>query len=72
MWQWAVEQSLWMCKEGVLATGDAQTGALQQEPALHAWVCALGGLGACYKANPKDDCKEPQAPSSLSVCICGI
>lgn len=72
MWQGALEQSLWMCKESVLATSDAQIGAPQQEPALCAWVQGFEGFWCFFKADPKDDCKELQAPSSLSACIGGI
>lgn len=50
VWQWALEQSLWMCKESVLATSDAQTGAPQQEPALHAWVQCSEGFGCLLQS----------------------
>lgn len=36
------------------------------------WCSPLRAFGPCYEAVPKDERKEPQAPSSLSVCICGI
>lgn len=44
MWQWALEQSLWMCKESVLAMSDAQTGAPQQSQ-LSMPGCVFWGVG---------------------------
>lgn len=31
------------------------------------WCSPLRAFGPCHEAVPKDECKEPQAPSSLSV-----